>query len=125
MKGRREGLCQFVSGVPTVGFSRPAPQDGDVGENGASEWGTKRVRLDQHTSQRIAIGNGRVDDVRRDEGTSTAPTSTLGRIYIKGNRSRYLSIGDRMAMLDHVSCSARCLMSGTDFYSLKMPGTMS
>jgi hypothetical protein len=29
----------------------------------------------------------------------------LGRVHVKGSRSRYVGIGDRMAMLDHVSLS--------------------
>jgi hypothetical protein len=32
-----------------------------------------------------------------------ASVGALGRVHVKGSRSRYVGIGDRMAMLDHVS----------------------
>jgi hypothetical protein len=37
----------------------------------------------------------------------------LGRIYAKGERLRYLGLGDRMAMLDHVSSYMIYALRGT------------
>jgi hypothetical protein len=104
VKGHREGLCQFATGVTKVGVSGAPTRAGDIGSDGGGERVAKRVRGDEGALQNIAIGKERVDEVgRRNAGSSDAPMSTLGRIYVKGNRSRYLGIGDRMAMLDHVS----------------------
>lgn len=36
-------------------------------------------------------------------GQSDTGVKALGRVHVKGTRSRYVGIGDRMAMLDHVS----------------------
>jgi Fungal Zn(2)-Cys(6) binuclear cluster domain len=35
-----------------------------------------------------------------------ASVRALGRVHVKGSRSRYVGIGDRMAILDHVSISS-------------------
>lgn len=53
------------------------------------------------------------------------PSSTLGRIHVKGRGSRYISSTDKMAMLDHVSSSCiwcRCWPADTR-HSLKTPRT--
>jgi hypothetical protein len=42
-----------------------------------------------------------VRDAKAGDGNSTAP---LGRVHIQGSRSKYVGLGDRMALLDLVSC---------------------
>jgi hypothetical protein len=105
VKGHRETLCQFATGTTKVGVSRAQPQPGVVrGEEGGERAG-KRMRVEDvmtsSMSSSVAPGNGGTEEVNRRD--MSACTSTLSRIYVKGNRSRYLCIGDRMAMLDHVS----------------------
>lgn len=41
-------------------------------------------------------------------GNFHASSSTLGRLDIKGERSRYVAPGDKMSIMDHVSC---CVLS--------------
>lgn len=102
VKGHREGLCQYATGVTKVGVSRARPQPGDVVRNdGGVERAGSRMRVEDVMAPNPILGNGRAEEVNRREAPT--PGSTLGRIYVKGNRSRYLGVGDRMAMLDHVS----------------------
>ena len=62
----------------------------------------------------MADGNDEVAGGRRDEMQTPVSSSgyiqqtgarALGRVHVKGTRSRYVGIGDRMAMMDHVSLS--------------------
>lgn len=101
MKGRREDLCQFATEVTNVGVGRARPQPTIAAREDDGERAGKRMRIEDVMTPNSTPGNGRVDETNRKD--VSAPGSTLGRIYVKGNRSRYLGLGDRMAMLDHVS----------------------
>jgi hypothetical protein len=106
-KSGREALCSFAN-KPSL-------------RSAAEDEARKRAR-----AERIALrmseqedGGGKMDWVakygppipsvperlnERPNPDTQGATSSLGRIYVKGARSRYLGMGDRMAILDHVSC---------------------
>jgi hypothetical protein len=53
------------------------------------------------------VAGGRRDEMPTPVSTSGLVQETesraLGRVHVKGTRSRYVGIGDRMAIMDHVS----------------------
>jgi len=93
-RSRRENLCHYSAGP-----SRPPAPASDVG---LSESAAKRARYDGPMTQ-IAVGNGRPEAAPvRNEDEASMPGQPLGRIHFKRDKSMYLGIGDRTAMLDHV-----------------------
>jgi hypothetical protein len=93
-RSRREDLCHYSAGP-----SRPPAPASDVG---LSESAAKRARYDGPMTQ-IAVGNGRPEAAPvRNEDEASMPGQPLGRIHFKRDKSMYLGIGDRTAMLDHV-----------------------
>ena len=118
VKGHREGLCQFAVGPEAArsGGSRGKLRTGEDVLGGDGRDGSeaerlgKRARVDGEAPLSLAAGSvddgvGEIDG-DGDEAVSMPmpmPIPNLGRIYVKGTRSRYLGIADRMAMLDHVS----------------------
>lgn len=68
----------------------------DVGERAG-----ERMRIEDVMASNSVPRNERDQETNRGDASTTG--STLGRIYVKENRSRYLGFLDRMAMLDHVN----------------------
>ena len=94
-------MCQFANGVLKAGVSQARPQALAAARDDDGEMVGKRMRIEDVMSPSSTAGNGLVGDTPGRNVASSG--SSLGRIYVKGNRSRYLGIEDRMAMLDHVS----------------------
>ena len=105
-KRGRGALCTYASGIHPS--RTPKTQDES----------RKRVNVGQTAveNRNVSVGSrdltGGVDHTQNyssrdlNQGRtsySDAPARSLGRIDVKGNRSRYLGLGDRMAILDHVS----------------------
>jgi hypothetical protein len=84
----------------------------------------KRMRVEEILAPNHTFGDKRTEEADTEDQTATG--STLGRIYVKGGRSRYLGVGDRMAMLDHVSIWCCGFLScEADLYSLRTRETIS
>lgn len=111
VKSRRADSCQFATGVAKVGASagvggvinRVVPQNGDVGSGSGSlddgaERGWKRMRVED-----LMTPNSVEEEVVGKRDVPETTRSSLGRIHVKGNRSRYLGVADTMVVLDHVS----------------------
>jgi hypothetical protein len=96
-------MCQFATGVTKVDVSRARAQPLAAGREDNGERAGKRMRIEDVMTPNLTPGNGRAEELNRRDASALG--TTLGRIYVKGNRSRYLGAGDRMAMLDQVSRS--------------------
>lgn len=104
-KSGRQALCEYATGpalkLPTGVF---IPEE---------ERRRKKAKILPQSSTNRDVGAGTPNGNQwwtipspekfgvKEEG----PKTSLGRILIKGDRSRYLGLGDRMSMLDHVSRS--------------------
>lgn len=120
-KGGRETLCVFVN-KPSVQrtqakstaeitlqpstrlqseFTSPALESkSHEADAGRKSWMANRGRP-------VAATPGRPHEWHSSSNGNISQHSSLGFIHVKGARSRYLGLGDRMAMLSHVrtSCS--------------------
>lgn len=102
-KSRREALCTFANGVP---HGRPGPAiNTQPGLEQAASIQARNLEAGvvgwnpncDHSGTSIP---GRLCKRSDRDASDAAP---LGCIHVKGARSRYLGLGDRMAMLGHVS----------------------
>jgi len=121
-KSGRQSLCTFASGIPTK-----SPNDVDSIEAGRR---TKRPKVDSpdyaagHGDWGVNAGWGNgwapanilEQPPERAEAPkiSAYPKSSLGRIFVKGDRSRFLGLGDRISMLDHVGKLPSLMYQKTD-----------
>ncbi|KAG0648014.1 Fusarisetin A cluster transcription factor fsa6 [Hyphodiscus hymeniophilus] len=119
VKARREDLCQFATGVMKIGVNRTRPQPLVAAreDDGDRERAGKRMRIEDVMTLNSIPGNGQVEEINGREAYS--PGLTTGRIYVKGNRSRYVGVGDRMAMLDQFEDAKSYIMN-----SFKDPDTI-
>lgn len=109
-KGGRQSLCTFASGI--LGKSLIDVDSIEAGRR------TKRPKIDSpdytaghgNWGAKASWGNGWTPSntveqpLERSEPSniSAYPKSSLGRIFVKGDRTRFLGLGDRISMLDHV-----------------------
>jgi hypothetical protein len=106
-KRGRGALCTYARGVELSG--PPAPQVDSRKRVKLGHTVTENEIVDVPSRGPIVSGvrtrteSFREPDEEQPEG-SDVPTNYLGRIHVKKNRSRYLGLGDRVAVLDHVSC---------------------
>ena len=100
-KSRRQAFCEYATG--------PVPRT-----NGSSvpdeKRRTKKARVLPHpnTDERFGAetpGNQwfGIPSRGKSDGEGDNPKTSPGSILVKGDRSRYLGLGDRILMLDHVS----------------------
>ena len=79
----------------------------------------KRMRIEDVMTPNSTPENGQAEENGRRDVSSSGPS--LGRISVKGNRSRYLGVGDKVVMLDHVRFpSYQSDEMRTDLSSLRM-----
>jgi hypothetical protein len=114
-KGGREALCTFVNRPsvpspqgrvgpaivstpnlrPTSELATPIQPRDHVQDTGKMGWTAASGRPETAIPERLRDWyNGHINNA-----------SSLGCIHVKGRRSRYLGLSDRMAMLGHVSIS--------------------
>jgi hypothetical protein len=114
-KGGREALCVFVNrpSAPSPGAgtdivskpnSRPRSELATPIQPRDHEPDGGRAGWIANSGRPITATPGRLPEWRNQYG-HIKHASSLGCIHVKGNRSRYLGLGDRMAMLGHVSVS--------------------
>jgi hypothetical protein len=114
-KGGREALCVFVNkpsgpslrtGTDIVSKpnSRPRSELETPIQTRDHEQDGGRVGWIANNGRPITATPGRLPEWHNQSG-HIKHASTLGYIHVKGGRSRYLGLGDRMAMLGHVSIS--------------------
>lgn len=109
LKSGRE--CTFASRLPPRKESINENQGGNAGKS-------KRPRFEQsiegggseHQGRRLGDGNGwtpndfEIPFERSERSKSPADSEgPLSRTFVKRDRSKYLTLGDRILMLDHVS----------------------
>lgn len=131
-KSGRQSLCEYATGPPHL---RHPPSADSAHEERAR----KKTKVDS-ISPTISSGHGhgnwhgnlgqRPPEGYRDAWPPFTPEEPkkkvegskvcLGRIFVKGDRSRYLGLGDRMVMLDHVSFLLS-LKHATEYASSRMP----
>lgn len=102
-KSRREALCSFANGPP---LARPGPavniqprleQATPLQARGYGAGVAGSLPHGSHSETPIP------DRFFQGPDADTCDASPLGSISVKGARSRYLGLGDRMAMLGYVS----------------------
>jgi hypothetical protein len=109
-KSGREALCTFANGPP------PPSRDRGQGVNTPPILGqAPYIQIKGYDQQSGSIGwtpssqsiTPIPHPVHERPNEDIGYASSLGCIYVKGKRSRYLGLGDRMAMLGHVGFSSR------------------
>jgi hypothetical protein len=113
----REALCVYANGAAGA----PDEEGNEDGERNVkrprvevsklASWGNGDQNIDQNADQQIrkngylnqdpylqtlAVGKPKTDN---EEKSPALP----GKVHIQGSRSKYIGLGDRMALLDHVS----------------------
>jgi hypothetical protein len=111
-KSGKQALCTFVNGAARAAREKVAAGNGVAVRSGGGEVVNAESVVGE---QRASAGEGgivlerrggQLDHVLGEKSSHVShPTAKnhLGRIFSKGDRSRYLGLGDRMMMLDHVS----------------------
>jgi hypothetical protein len=102
-KSGRQALCEYATG--------PAPRTPTHVFVPDEERKRKKAKILPQTSANGEAGAGAsngnqwwtVPSPEKSSVKEEGPKTSLGRIFVNGDRSRYLGLGDRMSMLDHVS----------------------
>ncbi|KAF4626513.1 hypothetical protein G7Y89_g11640 [Cudoniella acicularis] len=125
----REALCVFANGAPGT----PDERDGEMLERSnkrprvevsrLATWGEPvgAPLVPRPSSNAMGTPMAIQNVVERHLGLPLSARaedseSSLGRMDIKGARSRYIGLGDRLALLDHVSGPSPLLVNIADFY---------
>lgn len=119
-KAGREALCVFAhgpSGTPeSRGEKRPK-----IDVSRLASWQTTIPPLEGGRSIASEEKASSTHNVEQLRGRNTSiwedhseTCSSLGRIHVEGASSRYVGLGDRMTLLDHVSYSSPILATPTD-----------
>lgn len=114
-KGGREALCVFVTkpsapspqrrpaaDIISPPNSRPRSELATPTQHGTHEPDEGKVTWVANSGQLATAIPVRGTEWHSNNGDHIYQASSLGCIHVKGGRSRYLGLGDRMAMLGHV-----------------------
>lgn len=99
MKSGREGSCAYADGAgPSGDGKRVRVEEGVAGRRNVNDVEISRDPLKER--ERAAMNE--INSGLPGKGEERS----LGKIWVKGDRSKFLGPGDKMALLDHVSISS-------------------